>query len=71
MSAAFTTSLFVHFELPFAHHIAKLRFFLTTFFGKAFLTFKLGLLAVLSCMFFHREPARPWRSKNRRCQCVG
>lgn len=47
MSAAFATSLFVHFELPFAHHIAKLRFFLTTFFGTAFLTLKLGLLAVL------------------------
>ena len=35
--------LFVHFELPFAHYIAKLRFFLTTLFGKAFLTFKAWL----------------------------
>ena len=38
-------------ELPFAHHIAKLRFFLTTFFGTAFLTLKLGLLAVLRACF--------------------
>ena len=43
--------LFVHFELPFAHHIAKLRFFLTTFFGTAFLTLKLGLLAGLRACF--------------------
>jgi RNA polymerase sigma factor (sigma-70 family) len=38
-------------ELPFAHHIAKLRFFLTTFFGTAFLTLKLGVLAVLRACF--------------------
>ncbi len=43
--------MFVHFELPFAHHIAKLRFFLTTFFGRAFPTFRLGLLAVLRACF--------------------
>jgi RNA polymerase sigma factor (sigma-70 family) len=51
VSAAFATSLFVHLELPFAHHIAKLRFFLTTFFGKAFLTFSLGLLAASRACF--------------------
>jgi RNA polymerase sigma factor (sigma-70 family) len=38
-------------ELPFAHHIAKLRFFLTTLFGTAFLTLKLGVLAVLRACF--------------------
>jgi RNA polymerase sigma factor (sigma-70 family) len=51
VSAAFVTSLFIHFELPFAHHIAKLRFFLTTFFGTAFLTLKLGVLAVHRACF--------------------
>ena len=38
-------------ELPFAHHNAKLRFFLTTFFGTAFLTFRLGLLAASRAWF--------------------
>ena len=51
MSAAFATSLFIHFELPFAHHIAKLRFFLTTFFGGAFRRLRLRLLAVFSACF--------------------
>jgi RNA polymerase sigma factor (sigma-70 family) len=51
VSAAFATSLFTHFELPFAHHIAKLRFFLTTFFGTAFLTLKLGLLVASRACF--------------------
>src|SRR5438034_10754496 len=44
-------SLFVHFELPFAHHIAKLRFFLTTFSSSAFLTLRLGVLAGLRACF--------------------
>ncbi len=52
MSAAFTTSFVCPLRAaPFAHHIAKLRFFLTTFFGTAFLTLKLGLLAVLRACF--------------------
>ena len=38
-------------ELPFAHHIAKLRFFLTTLFGTAFLTLKLGVLAASGACF--------------------
>src|SRR5438105_14391392 len=32
---------------------------------------KAWLAGCSSCMFFHREPARPCRPKNRRCQCVG
>jgi RNA polymerase sigma factor (sigma-70 family) len=51
MSAAFATSLFIHFELPFAHHIAKLRFVLTTFFRTAFLTLKLGVLVASRACF--------------------
>ena len=70
MSAAFATSLFDHFELPFAHHIAKLRLFLTTYFGKAF--WPLGLACWQPLVHhFHGERAGPVRFKNRRCQCVG
>src|SRR5207247_269134 len=57
-------------ELPFAHHIANRRFFLTSFRTKAFPTRKLALPTIFGACF-SREPARPGRSKNRGCQCVG